>query len=361
MTEIRIENLTKRYGAVTAVNDITLTVSAGELFFLLGPSGCGKTTLLRLIAGFLEPDAGTISFGDRRIDTVPAHQRNTGMVFQNYALWPHMNVRQNVAYGLDVRRVTRRRRRAAWRRSSTLVRMSGLEKRYPNELSGGQQQRVALARALVIEPDVVLLDEPLSNLDAKLRLEMRAEIRRIHDRSPRTFVYVTHDQKEALSMADRIAVMNEGRIVQIGTPEEVYTEPSSLFCARFLGNANALAGHAAFGRRARSPTWRPAAGSRSPRASARRRLASASRAVVAVRPELLHPPPTARRTPSTRASLSRMYLGEMVQYQLRAGDAEMSATAQARRSGARGRTTPSASPSTRWPRSRFRSDGCCCC
>ena len=242
MVEIRLTNLTKRFGDVTAVDDVTLTIRPGELFFLLGPSGCGKTTLLRLIAGFLEADDGTIHFDDRPMERVPAHLRNTGMVFQNYALWPHMTVERNVRYGLDIRRVGRDEKHRRVREILALVHMADLAGRFPSQLSGGQQQRVALARALVVEPDVVLMDEPLSNLDAKLRLEMRAEIKRIHQRSPRTTVYVTHDQKEALSLADRIALMNDGRIIQVGTPEEVYTRPADLFCARFIAGANTLAG-----------------------------------------------------------------------------------------------------------------------
>ncbi len=324
MVDIRIENLTKRFGDVVAVDDVTVTVRPGELFFLLGPSGCGKTTLLRLIAGFLDTDAGTIAFGARRIDTVSAHKRNTGMVFQNYALWPHMNVFRNVAYGLDVRRVDGAEKSRRVKDILGLVRMSGLEGRYPGELSGGQQQRVALARALVIEPDVVLLDEPLSNLDAKLRLEMRAEIRRIHDRSPRTFVYVTHDQKEALSMADRVAVMNAGRIVQIGTPEEVYTAPRSLFCAKFLGNANELAGTLRSVDGALAIVETPAGAIAA--CIGPEKLAVGGRAVVAIRPECLHPAAPGEKNGFEARVLSRMYLGETVQYQLEAAGIELNAT-----------------------------------
>jgi len=325
VVEIRLENLTKRFGEVTAVLDVTITIHAGELFFLLGPSGCGKTTLLRLIAGFLEPDRGTIRFDERCMDRVPAHLRNTGMVFQNYALWPHMNVGRNVRYGLDIRHMDRAEKARRVGEILALVHMTGLEERFPSELSGGQQQRVALARALVVEPDVVLLDEPLSNLDAKLRLEMRAEIKRIHRRSPRTAVYVTHDQKEALSLADRIALMNEGRIIQVGTPEEVYTHPANLFCARFIGGANTLAGilRTAEGGRGLvqtelGPLW-ARLGPEAP--------ALGKSAVVAVRPELLRPASTGDRNVFTAEILSRMYLGEMVQYQLRTRTTELLATA----------------------------------
>ena len=324
MVEIRLTNLTKRFGDVTAVDDVTLTIRPGELFFLLGPSGCGKTTLLRLIAGFLEADDGTIHFDDRPMERVPAHLRNTGMVFQNYALWPHMTVERNVRYGLDIRRVGRDEKHRRVREILALVHMADLAGRFPSQLSGGQQQRVALARALVVEPDVVLMDEPLSNLDAKLRLEMRAEIKRIHQRSPRTTVYVTHDQKEALSLADRIALMNDGRIIQVGTPEEVYTRPADLFCARFIAGANTLAG-----------ILRSAEGSigfvETRFGAFRARLGPAppvpgKTAVIAVRPELLRPASPDDPNVFTAEVLSRMYLGEMVQYLLRAGGTELLGT-----------------------------------
>ncbi len=242
MIEIDLENLTKRFGAVVAVDDVSLKIQAGELFFLLGPSGCGKTTLLRCVAGFWRPDEGRIRFGRRDITDVPPHQRNTGMVFQNYALWPHMTVSENVAFGLRVRKVPRADRRRQVDQALAMVQMATYAARKPNELSGGQQQRVALARALVIEPQCLLLDEPLSNLDAKLRLEMRGEIRAICKRAGLTAVYVTHDQKEALSIADRIAVLHEGRVEQIGTPHELYARPANRFVADFLGETNFVEG-----------------------------------------------------------------------------------------------------------------------
>ena len=223
---------------MAALRDVSLQVEPHELFFLLGPSGCGKTTLLRLIAGFYEPDQGELFFGEKSVTRVPPHLRNTGMVFQNYALWPHMTVAQNVAYGLDVRSVLAAEKRQRAAEALATVRMQAYAERTPNQLSGGQQQRVALARALVIRPDVLLLDEPLSNLDAKLRLEMREEIRRIHAETKITTIYVTHDQKEALSMADRIAVMREGRIEQIGEPRSLYRRPASRFVADFMGETN---------------------------------------------------------------------------------------------------------------------------
>ena len=242
MSGIRLDHVCKSFGRTVAVDDVTLTVEPGELFLLLGPSGCGKTTLLRLLAGFCRADRGTIHFGQRPIDPVPARLRNTGMVFQNYALWPHMTVSQNVAFGLDVRRVPRAERRQRVAEALDLVRMAGYDKRYPTQLSGGQQQRIALARALVIQPDILLLDEPLSNLDARLRVAMREEIRRIHDQTRVTTVYVTHDQKEALSLADRIAVMRDGRVVQVDTPETVYHRPGSTFVAQFVGETNLIEG-----------------------------------------------------------------------------------------------------------------------
>ncbi|MBI3468841.1 MAG: ABC transporter ATP-binding protein, partial [Planctomycetes bacterium] len=242
MTAIRIEHLGKSYGSTLVLDDVSLKISSGELFFLLGPSGCGKTTLLRIIAGFVSPDRGGVYFDERLLNEVPPKDRGTGMVFQNYALWPHMTVAQNVAFGLEVRKTPRPERDERVASALALVRLSGLEPHRPTQLSGGQQQRVALARALVIRPAVLLLDEPLSNLDARLRAEMREEIRRIHDETRLTTVYVTHDQKEALSLADRMAVMHRGRVIQVGTPRELYLHPRSHFVASFLGEANWLPG-----------------------------------------------------------------------------------------------------------------------
>ncbi len=240
MTCIRIEGIAKRFGSTAAVDGVDIEIHAGELFFLLGPSGCGKTTLLRMIAGFIEPSAGRISFDDADVTVLPPNKRNTGMVFQSYALWPHMTVAENVAYGLRVRKVdaaTRKQRVAAALES---VQMGEYAQRKPNQLSGGQQQRVALARALVVEPQVLLLDEPLSNLDAKLRLEMRQEIRRLCKSTGITTVYVTHDQEEALSMADRMAVLKSGKLQQLGPPQELYNQPRTRFVAEFLGETNLI-------------------------------------------------------------------------------------------------------------------------
>ena len=242
MVSVRLEGVTKTFGDVLAVDDVSVEIGKGELFFLLGPSGCGKTTVLRMIAGFYRPNRGNIYFEKRDISGVPPHRRNTGMVFQNYALWPHMTVWENVSYGLDVRKTPEAERDDRVRKSLEIVKMIKYGDRNPNQLSGGQQQRVALARALVIEPDVVLLDEPLSNLDAKLRIEMREEVKRIHDEVGTTMIYVTHDQKEALSMAQNMAVMNEGHIEQVGTPRAIYNRPANRFVADFIGETNFIGG-----------------------------------------------------------------------------------------------------------------------
>lgn len=242
MTPIRIQDVSKRFGTTVAVDRVTLDIAAGEMFFLLGPSGCGKTTLLRMLAGFVQPDSGDIFFSDERITELPPRLRDAGMVFQTYALWPHMTVARNVAYGLHVRGLAKDEVNKRVQQALKLVRMEGLEERRPTQLSGGQQQRVALARALVIQPRVLLLDEPLSNLDARLRDEMREEIRRLHQETRLTMVYVTHDQKEALSLADRLAVMDKGKIVQVGPPLEVYQKPATRFVASFLGDSNFVPG-----------------------------------------------------------------------------------------------------------------------
>lgn len=241
---ITITDLTKVFGhgpaAARAVDGVSLTIEPGELFFLLGPSGCGKTTLLRMVAGFNDPTSGTIRFNDKEVTHAPPNRRNTGMVFQSYALWPHMTVETNVGFGLGVRKVPGEEKARRVLEALSAVQMEAYAKRKPNQLSGGQQQRVALARALVIRPDVLLLDEPLSNLDAKLRNDLRLEIRRICKDAGLTAIYVTHDQKEALSMADRVALMRSGKVVQLGTPRELYRRPASRFVAEFLGETNLL-------------------------------------------------------------------------------------------------------------------------
>ena len=248
MASVALRGLTKRYGSLTVLDNVSLEVASGQLVCLLGPSGCGKTTTLRLIAGFIEPSAGEIVVGGKVLSsparTVPPEGRNMSMIFQSYALWPHMTVAENVAYGLKIRKLDKATIGGKLQAILSTARLEALADRYPGELSGGQQQRVSLARALVVEPETLLLDEPLSNLDANLREEMRFEIRRLHDRYRYTTVYVTHDQAEAMTTADLIAVMNHGKVEQLGPPEEIYSRPRSEFVARFIGGANILRGSA---------------------------------------------------------------------------------------------------------------------
>ena len=239
---IAIENLTKRFGSLAAVNAVSLSIEQGELFTLLGPSGCGKTTLLRLIAGFNAADEGEIRFAGRVINAVPPHERGIGMVFQNYALWPHMTVGQNVAYGLKLRKITSSEMASRVQAVLAKVGLTGLDERYPGQLSGGQQQRVALARALVLNPQILLLDEPLSNLDAKIRVQVRAEIRKLQKELGITTIYVTHDQEEALALSDRIAVFNQGKLSQVGPPKALYERPTTRFVADFIGINNLVEG-----------------------------------------------------------------------------------------------------------------------
>lgn len=317
---VRIEHLTKRFDRVIAVDGVSLDVAAGEIFFLLGPSGCGKTTLLRCLAGFYVPDHGRILMSGEDITRKPPEQRDASMVFQSYALWPHMTVCRNVEFGLEMRKIRgkerNRRAMAALRR----VHMEAYADRRPAQLSGGQQQRVALARALVVEPRCLLLDEPLSNLDAKLRLEMRLEIRRLCRALQLTALYVTHDQKEALSIADRLAVMRDGRIEQVGTPHDVYRRPVNPFVAGFMGETNLIPGRIAAidsddGVRvdisAGSVTglWM---GADSP-------PTRAADVVVSVRPESLHlvPPESAAGNRLPGVVEETVFLGETVQYGVR--------------------------------------------
>jgi iron(III) transport system ATP-binding protein len=320
MTPVTVTNLTKRFGEVAALDRVNLEIAAGEIFFLLGPSGCGKTTLLRSIAGFYIPDEGAIFFGAEDVTRLPPHRRNTGMMFQSYALWPHMTVAENVAFGLEERRVPKSEIRRRVGEALAAIRMERHADRRINELSGGQQQRVALARALVIRPRCLLLDEPLSNLDAKLRLEMRAEIRRVCRESSLTAIYVTHDQKEALSIADRLAVMESGVVRQIGSPREVYRRPRSRFVAEFIGETDLLPGQLT-GQRSEGatvkteagmfhgiisdPEWKPQIG---------------APALVSVRPESWRLGDPAGESNAVRGRIAdTIYLGEMAQYQFAAG------------------------------------------
>jgi iron(III) transport system ATP-binding protein len=239
---IQLKSIVKRFGTLEAVSHVSLEIRDGELFTLLGPSGCGKTTILRLIGGFHRPDEGEVYFGEKAVSGIPPYERNIGMVFQNYALWPHMTIFDNIAYGLKLKKFSRDEISSKVLHALTLVNLSGLEKRYPGQLSGGQQQRVALARALVLNPDVLLLDEPLSNLDAKIRLQVRAEIRKLQKDLGITTIYVTHDQEEALTLSDRIAVVDHGKLQQIGSPRDLYAKPENPFVADFIGINNLIPG-----------------------------------------------------------------------------------------------------------------------
>jgi iron(III) transport system ATP-binding protein len=315
MISLTIENLTKRFGDVTALHALNLRIEAGEIFFLLGPSGCGKTTLLRSIAGFYVPEDGRILFDDDDVTRVPPHRRNTGMMFQSYALWPHMTVAKNVAFGLEERKVEPAAIKARVHEALASVRMDHLAERKINQLSGGQQQRVALARALVIRPRCLLLDEPLSNLDTKLRLEMRGEIRRICKEFGLTAIYVTHDQKEACSIADRLAVLEGGHIRQHGPPAEVYRQPHSRFVADFMGETNFLEGRAVAADRVETALGvftATAAGGWQPKAG--------DACVLSIRPEALRLSTEAPTGNYVSGRLKdRTYLGEMAQYQFAVG------------------------------------------
>jgi spermidine/putrescine ABC transporter ATP-binding subunit len=310
---VSIQHLTKNFGDSVVLKGISIEVRDQELYFLLGPSGCGKTTLLRLIAGFYQPDAGQLFFGDKPMNDVPAHRRNTGMVFQNYALWPHMTVAENVAYGLEVRAVSQTERKERVAEALSIVQMEKYAGRAPNQLSGGQQQRIALARALVVKPDVLLLDEPLSNLDARLRLEMREEIRRIHAQTKITTIYVTHDQKESLSLADRIAVMRDGLIEQIGDPRTIYRAPGNRFVADFIGETNWLKGEV-LGRNSPEIVVRTAFGNFHAEADAK--PADGQKVWLGFRPEAVEIGDNKINALDTTIS-HISYLGEVEQYELR--------------------------------------------
>ncbi len=239
---VELQEISKRFGHTTVLEGVTLRVRAGEFFSLLGPSGCGKTTTLRIIAGFESPDSGAVFINGIPATTTPPQKRDVNLVFQNYALFPHLTVEQNVAFGLEMQKLPRSVIRERVGRALELVRLSGLGSRFPHQLSGGQQQRVALARAIVTEPSVLLLDEPLGALDLKLRQEMQLELKRLQRELGITFIYVTHDQQEALTMSDRLAVMHWGRVLQVGTPQQIYEHPATRFVAEFIGESNFLEG-----------------------------------------------------------------------------------------------------------------------
>ena len=300
---------------VVAVDNVSFTIAPGELVTLLGPSGCGKTTILRMIAGFETPTAGKVFIGDEMVNDLTPDRRDTAMVFQSYALFPHLTVYGNVAYGLELKKLNRQLVAEKVRRILELVNLTGFDGRYPNQLSGGQQQRVALARALVMEPAVLLFDEPLSNLDAKLRVHMRAEIRKLQRQIGITSVYVTHDQAEAMSMSDKIIVMNNGVIEQVGTPAEIYGRPATAFVADFIGAANIVAATAEpagdgaatvalFGQRFAVRTDRPAAGA----------------VKVVIRPERIR---VAREGPIAGVVEASVYMGNSQDYRIRVGEASL--------------------------------------
>lgn len=320
--DVRIERVSRSFGAVRALDDVSLEINRGEFFTLLGPSGCGKTTLLRIIAGFTKPDGGRVWSGDVQLDTLPAHRRDIGMVFQNYAIFPHLTVFDNVAYGLRARKVpeTEIERRVA--ESLRLVQMEALGTRMPHQLSGGQQQRVATARALVIQPRILLMDEPLSNLDAKLRVEMRTEIRRLQRDLGITTIYVTHDQEEALAISERLAVINAGRVEQVGFPWDVYQAPTSAFVAQFIGTSNALRGTVV----GTEGEWaRVEIGGWTLRA--RRADVAAGRVLAVFRPEAVELLREGGDCPGATLGegvvVNREFLGAILRYRLRLGDGSL--------------------------------------
>lgn len=314
MESIRAESVVKSFGSTRALDGISLRIEPGELFFLLGASGCGKTTLLRCIAGLETPTSGSIFFGDRDVTKMPPHKREAAMVFQSYALWPHLTVGQNIAFGLEERKVPKPEIKRRVEEALEMVQLPGYGGRSIDQMSGGQQQRVSLARALVVKPKCLLLDEPLSNLDAQLRVEMRREIRRIVKENGLTGIYVTHDQEEALAMADRMAVLTRGKIGQIGTPEEIYRRPRSGYVANFIGETNLISGTALETRgeftmattasgpiagRVSDPDWRPVAG---------------EEISLSIRPEAWRLHPLEGDNAISGNIVERSYLGQRIQY-----------------------------------------------
>ncbi len=285
MSYLSLSHLTKRFDNTLAVNDFSLEVEQGEFISLLGPSGCGKTTTLRMVAGFIAPTSGEISVEGRRMNDLPSHKRNMGVVFQNYALFPHMTVGQNVAFGLEMRRVPGEETRKRVAESLRLVGLQGLEARYPRQLSGGQQQRVALARAIVISPAVLLLDEPLSSLDAKLRAQLRVELRRIQKEVGIATIFVTHDQEEALTLSDRVVVMRQGQAEQVGVPREIFESPRTRYVADFMGYGNFLPGR--LEERRGDSVLVTVAGSRIRVDEAPRELQPGAEVTLSIRPEQL--------------------------------------------------------------------------
>ncbi|WAC18302.1 ABC transporter ATP-binding protein [Luteolibacter sp. SL250] len=316
MDSIRSESIVKSFGKVRALDGVSLTVGQGELFFLLGASGCGKTTLLRCIAGLETPTSGRIFFGDREVTDMPPHKREAALVFQSYALWPHLTVAQNIAFGLEERKVPKAEIRQRVEEALEMVKLPGFGGRSIDQMSGGQQQRVSLARALVVKPKCLLLDEPLSNLDAQLRIEMRREIRRIVKENGLTGIYVTHDQEEALAMADRMAVLDHGKIGQIGTPEEIYRSPHTAHVAGFIGETNIFSGEAveqqagycitktdagALIGRMGDPSWSPSSG---------------ERVNISIRPEAWRLKQVDGENTLAGTVIDRTYLGQRIQYQI---------------------------------------------
>jgi len=311
---ISAHDIVKRFGSNEVVGRSSFEIAEGELFTLLGPSGCGKTTLLRLIAGFYTPDEGEVRFDGRRVNEVPPHKRGIGMVFQNYALWPHMTVADNIAYGLKLQKIPSSEIRNRTTAILEKVRLEGLGERYPGQLSGGQQQRVALARALVLNPKILLLDEPLSNLDAKVRIQVRAEIRKLQKELGITTVYVTHDQEEALTLSDHIVVFNKGRVFQVGAPKELYERPKNRFVADFIGINNFLEGEV-LGSDGRVLSIRTAFGEI--RAIPNADLKPGMKCVACIRPENIA---LEKNENSVRGKVSfAAYLGHTLRYDVDAG------------------------------------------